>query len=148
MRRAWSRSLAATVASAIALGAVVAIAPTAASAPRGPAGAESAATVATMTTRDFRVAVVARRLGGGGTPTAEVRVGLARRMGDSWRELGERRLGETYFWKTVTKTRGVCRLALASAGSSSTFRPSVTVQLLLSPSLGCGRAHRIALPGR
>jgi hypothetical protein len=151
MPRTRNRCLAATVVSAIALGAVVLISPTAASAPRGPAGTEAVAAVAavaTMTTRDFRVAVVARRLDGGGTPTAEVRVGLARRVGGSWRELGERRLGETYFWNTVTGPRGVCRLAVASAGSSSTFRPSVMVQLLLSPSLGCGRAHRIALPRR
>ena len=55
-------------------------------------GAARFATVATITTQDFRVAVVARRLDGGSTPTADVRVAVARRFGGSWRESGETRL--------------------------------------------------------
>jgi hypothetical protein len=131
----------------LALGALASILPTATGAFRAAVGAERTATVATLTTQDFRVAVVARRLDGGGTPTAEVRVGLARRVGGSWRELRERRLGETFFWNTVTGPRAVCRLAI-SAGSSSSFQPYATVRLLVSPSLGCGRTHRLPLPAR
>ena len=112
------------------------------------AGAERTAVLATLTTRDLRVAVVARRRDSGGTPTAEVRLGLARRVGGSWRELWERQLGETYFWNTLTGPRAVCRLAIASASSSPSFRPYVAVQLLLSPSLGCGRTYRVPLPSR
>lgn len=149
MRRTRSRYLALTLASAVALGAFASIEPTATGGPRqAAAGVERTASVATLPTRDFRVAVVARRLAGGGAPTAKVRVGLARRVGGSWREFGERRLGETFFWNTVTGARAVCRLAIASAGASPSFRPYVTVQLLLSPSLGCGRTHRVALPRR
>jgi hypothetical protein len=111
------------------------------------ASAESrrTATVAVVTTQDFRAAVSARRLTGGPVPTAEVRVGLARRVGSGWRELGERRLEETYFWRTVSGPRAVCRLAIATAGARPSFQPYVTLQLLLSPSLGCGRTYRIPL---
>jgi hypothetical protein len=105
------------------------------------------ATVALVTTSDFRVAVAARRLASGSAPTAEVRVGLARRVGTGWRELGERRLDETYFWRTVRGPRAVCRLVIRTAGTRPSFRPYVTVQLLLSPSLGCGRTYRIPLAG-
>jgi Arylmalonate decarboxylase len=53
-------------------------------------------------TQEFRVAVVATRLSGGSPPTAEVRVGFARRVRGRWREFDERRLGERYFWNTVS----------------------------------------------
>lgn len=105
------------------------------------------ATVASVTTGDFRVAVVARRLGGS-PPTADLRVGIARRVGGSWRERGQRRLDESAFWWTVTGPRAVCRLEIATAGRSPSFRPFVTVQLLQSPSLGCGKAFRVTLPSR
>lgn len=111
-------------------------------------GSSRATTVATMTTQDFRVAVVARQQDGGSIPTATVRVGLARRVAGSWRELGEKRLRETYFWRTVRASGAVCRLEFNTAGSRPTSRPYVTVQLLLSPSLGCARAYRIPLPRR
>jgi hypothetical protein len=77
-----------------------------------------------------------------------VRVGIARRVGGNWRERGERRLDETLFWRTVTGPRAVCRLEIATAGRSPAFRPFVTVQLLQSPSLGCGNVHRVMLPAR
>lgn len=108
-------------------------------------GSPRIATVAVVTTKDFRVAVLARRLTGDSAPTAEVRVGLARRLGSGWRELGERRLAETYFWHTVSGPRAVCRLAIATTGTRPSFQPYVTVQVLLSPSLGCGRTYRIPL---
>jgi hypothetical protein len=107
------------------------------------------ATVAAITMQDFRVAVVARRLDGGSMPTAEVRVvGLARRVGGSWREFGEKRLRETYFWHTLSGPRAVCRLEMSTAGARSASVPYVTVRLLLSPSLGCGRTYRVPLVSR
>jgi hypothetical protein len=54
------------------------------------------ATVAIVTTKEFRVAVVAIRLSGA-PPTADLRVGLARRAGGRWREFAEHHLGERYF---------------------------------------------------
>jgi hypothetical protein len=107
--------------------------------------AKQFATVGVVTTLDFRAAVVAQRLSGGSMPTAEVRVGLARRVGARWRELGEKRLDETFFWRPVTGPRAVCRLEIETAGPATSFRPTVTVRLLQSPSLGCGRTYRIPL---
>lgn len=109
--------------------------------------AMSVVTVGTVTTKDFRAVVVAQRMSGS-PPTAEVRVGYARRVGARWRELGERRLDETYFWRTVTGPRTVCRLEIETAGPGGRARPSVTVRLLLSPSLGCGNTYRIPLTAR
>ncbi len=141
-----SRSLVGLAAAAASLGVVTV---PAAGAQREPlASPPRVASVALLTTRDFRVAVVARRLNGGATPTAEVRVGVAQRAGGSWRESGERRLDETYFWRTVAGPRAVCRLQAAIGGSRPSFRPHVVVQLLLSPSLGCGRTYRVPLARR
>jgi hypothetical protein len=138
--RRWA-SLSALASLAVAL---VAQAPTDAGSPSGVRESVSrTATVAVVTTQEFRVAVVARRVTGGPAPTAEVRVALARRVGGSWREFAERRLGETYFWKTVSRPHAVCRLAIETAGTKR-----VTVRLLLSPSIGCGRTYGIPLPTR
>lgn len=145
-RERRSRDLVAAAIVAVSLVAVVAVQPKAAPARGEPrANAPRIASIAVLTTRDFRVAVVARRLNGGAAPTAEVRFAVARRVGSSWRETGETRLREAYFWHTVTGPRAVCRLEIATAGSRALFRPHVTVQLLLSPSLGCGPAYRVPL---
>jgi hypothetical protein len=110
--------------------------------------ARRTATVAVVTTPAFRVAVVARRVSGALPPTAEVRVGLARRVGVSWREFGEKRLLETYFWNTVSRPHAICRLAIVTVGTRRSPRSQVTIQLLLSPSVGCGRVYRVRLPTR
>jgi hypothetical protein len=107
-----------------------------------------AVSVATLTARDLRVAVVAVRSSGGTTPTAEVRVALARKIGRSWRETGEMRLPEVYFWRTVTGPRAICKLEITTVAAPDPLRPHVTVRLLRSPSLGCGPLHRFALPDR
>jgi hypothetical protein len=78
------------------------------------------ASVATLTTRDFRVALGAYRVDREATPTADVRLAVARRVGS--------------------------RLEISTGGSQQSFRLHVTVQLLLSPSLGCARTHRVPLP--
>jgi hypothetical protein len=105
-----------------------------------------AVSIATVTTHDFRVAVVAARLTGGATPTADVRVAIAQRIAGAWREKGETRLKDTYFWRTATGPRAICKLELATAGSPRS--PYVSIRLLQSPSLGCGPTHRIPLPAR
>lgn len=110
--------------------------------------AQAVATVATLTTRDFRLAVVAQRSGRGAMPTADVRLAVATRVGSSWRERGEMRLRGTYFWHTVSGPRSICRLQIATAAGQASFRPSVIVQLLRSPALGCGDVHRFPLPTR
>jgi hypothetical protein len=123
------------------------LAPAAASRNDASASAQRFASVGVITTADYRVAVVAQRMSGS-PPTAEVRVGYARRVGARWRELGERRLDETYFWRTVTGPRAVCRLEIETAGPGARIRPYVTVRLLQSPSLGCGDTYRIPLVSR
>jgi hypothetical protein len=107
-----------------------------------------AVSIATLTARDLRVAVVAVRSSGGTTPTAEVRVALARKIGGGWRETGEMRLPEAYFWRTVTGPRAICKLEITTTAAPKPLRPHVTVRLLRSPSLGCGPLHRFALPDR
>jgi hypothetical protein len=106
------------------------------------------ATVAILTTPEFRVAIVARRLMGASPATAEVRLGFARRVGSSWREFDERRLGERYFWNTVSRPHAICRLEISTVGTRRSPGARVTVQLLLSPSVGCGRTYRFPLPTR
>jgi hypothetical protein len=102
--------------------------------------AQRFATVATVTTADFRIVIVATRVDGGAAPTADVRLAVARRVGDGWRERREVRLKETYFWRTVTGPQAVCRLEIGTANS-----PQVAIRLLQSPSLGCGPLHRVPL---
>jgi hypothetical protein len=129
--------------------ALVAQPPTAAGSPSGVRQSGSrTATVAVVTTQEFRVAVVARQVSGGSTPTAEMRVGVARRVGGRWREFAERRLGEQYFWKTVSRPHAICRLAIETVGTRRRPGSRVIVRLLLSPSIGCGRAYSIPLPTR
>lgn len=137
----------ATVVLTVSLGALTIVLPTAGGAQMH-STATPVASMATLTTRDFRVAVLAYRLSGGAAPTAEVRLAIAQWVGGSWRKKGEKRLDETYFWRTVSGPRSVCRLEIATSGSRKSSRPHVSVQLLLTPSLGCGRAHRFPLPAR
>jgi hypothetical protein len=106
------------------------------------------ATVAVVTTQEFRVAVVATQMAGASTPTAEVRVGIARRVGRSWREFVERRLDETFFWNTLSRPHAICRLTIETVGVRRRPGSQLTVRLLLSPSVGCGRTYRISLPTR
>ena len=97
-------------------------------------------TIATVSSTDFRAVVGARRTGGGSAPTARVTVTTYRKAAGHWRRLVAHRLAGTYFWHTVTGPHAVCRLELATAK-----KPQVTVGLLLSPSLGCGRSQTIRL---
>ena len=62
------------------------------------------------------------------------------RSGGRWRETNEKSLAGPYFWKTITGPLAVCRLELRTAGG----KPRALVQLLRSPSLGCGPVTRTA----
>jgi hypothetical protein len=131
------------------LAALVAQPPSAAGSPSGVRqSVPRTATVVVVTSQEFRVAVIARQVSGGSTPTAEVRVGVARRVGGSWREFAERRLGEEYFWKTVSRPHAICRLAIETVGTRRRPGSQVTVRLLISPSIGCGRTYTLPLPTR
>jgi hypothetical protein len=61
---------------------------------------------------------------------------------DSWERTGSRKLPGTYFWNVVSRRNAVCGLSIATAGAAA---PQATVRLLVSPSIGCGRAYRLAL---
>ena len=127
-----------------AVGVAAVVAAAAASGSAAPSGA-AVARIATATTTDFRVVLTAEKRGGGGAPTAVVRLTSEQRIDDRWRRTGAHRLNGTYFWNTVTGPRAVCRLELKTTGASMKPRPRVIVQLLLTPSLGCGRTHQYGL---
>jgi hypothetical protein len=101
----------------------------------------SAKTIATVSSSDFRADLVAHESGGGGAPTATVTLATYQRAAGGWHRIGTGRVAGTYFWKTVTSMRAVCRFELATAG-----RAHVAVQLLVSPSVGCGKAVTVNLP--
>jgi hypothetical protein len=112
----------------------------------GGASAAETRTIAESTTSDFRVVVQATNQGGGGgAPAATVMVRTFERSGGAWRRTSERRLAGTYFWKTITGALAVCRLELRTTGARARFRPHAIVQLLRSPSLGCGPVSEHAL---
>jgi hypothetical protein len=106
--------------------------------------AGEAKTIATTTTTDFRVVVSATNLGGGGgPPEARVTVRTFERADAAWRRTSERRLAGPYFWKTITGPLAVCRLEIRTLPA----RPRAFVQLLQSPSLGCGPVTQHRLTG-
>ena len=61
-----------------------------------------------------------------------------RRAGGRWQRTGSHELRGPYFWKTLTAPRAVCRLEIRTTGAAARFRPRALVQLLQTPSLGCG----------
>lgn len=103
----------------------------------------ASATIATTSSADFRAELVATRTGSGRAPTATVTLTTFQRASSAWHELASRRIAGSFFWKTVTGSRAICRFELASA-----VRPHVTAQLLLTPAVGCGKTTTIALPSR
>jgi hypothetical protein len=103
----------------------------------------ASATIATASSTDFRADLVARRAGTGNAPTAIVILTTFQRAGSAWHKLESKSIAGTFFWKTVTGPRAICRFELASA-----VQPHVEVQLLLTPSIGCGKTTSIRLPSR
>jgi hypothetical protein len=131
---------------ALALGFSIALMATADAALAG--STQATKTIASTMTADFRVVVSARNLGGGGgAPAAEITVRTFERSGGAWRRTSERRLAGTYFWKTITGPLAVCRLEIRTTAAKPRFRPHAVVQLLRSPSLGCGPASEHPLRG-
>lgn len=104
-------------------------------------------TVATVSTSDIRAVVLAAKSGSGKGPTVAVSVSTYERTGGTWRHVADGRLAGSFFWDTVTGPHAVCRLELAGAGSAKASQAHVTVRLLVSPSIGCGRAQTFAIPG-
>lgn len=119
------------------LGASLAVATTAG------AATQSTKRIATIADTDFRVDVFARQTRPGSAPTATITVTTYRHAEGRWNLLATTRLQGTFFWKTVTGPLAICNLDLATVGAAH-----ATVQLLTSPSLGCGKAHTIRLTGR
>lgn len=114
------------------------------------AGGETASasrTIASTTTNDFRVVVTAEKLGSSDAPAATATLATYRRAGGGWRRTGSHELDGPYFWKTLTAPRAVCRLEIRTTGAAARFRPRTRVQLLQTPSLGCGPVSEIRLSG-
>ena len=103
-------------------------------------------TVATVATLDQRAVVVAHKASAGRAPTAQVTVTTYVRAPGGWHHVADRRLDGPFFWNTVTASHAVCRLEVKTGGSPTAARQSLTVQLLTSPSIGCGRAQTIPFP--
>ena len=104
-------------------------------------------TIASTTTSDFRVVVRAEKRGAGAAPAASATLETYRRAGGGWRRTGARDLQGPYFWKTLTGPRAVCRLEIRTTGAAPRFRPRALVQLLQTPSLGCGPVSQHGLSG-
>jgi hypothetical protein len=121
---------------------------TAGARPDAQSSAQPVAAVATLTTSDFRVAVIAQRLSAGAS---------ADRGCDGFRLRARRpRLAQ------APRTAPAGDLFLADRDRAAPDLPTrdrhretadwqpthVTIQVLQSPSLGCGPSHRIPLPSR
>jgi hypothetical protein len=100
----------------------------------------AAHTIGSVSAVAVRADVTAQKTGGGAAPTAVVTVTTYRRSHGRWVKHASRRLGGTYFWKTITAPHAICRLELVTSRS-----PRVIVQLLQTPSLGCARAQTFRL---
>jgi hypothetical protein len=101
-------------------------------------------TIGTVAAADVRAQVVATRVGRGAAPTARGTVRAERLVKGRWRHVTTRRLTGTYFWKTVTGPAAICHLDLVTAGLGRT-KPHQAVQLLVTPSLGCGQRQTFVL---
>jgi len=102
-------------------------------------------TIASATTSDFRLVLVATKRGGSAIPEATVTLRTFEQLDGRWQKTGVHPLRGTYFWKTVTGPRAVCRLEIRTGGARPQFSPRAVVQLLLSPSLGCDSASSYRL---
>jgi hypothetical protein len=117
----------------------------------GGGGTRSAAPsmrIADVSTTGLRVVVTATRRGNEAPPTARVAVSTFKRAAGSWSRTERHVLPGTYFWHTVTGPRAVCRLDLRGGSPAPSRRPRLVIQLLTTPSIGCGRAHELVLDDR
>jgi hypothetical protein len=111
-----------------------------------PQAATASKTIASVASVDLRAKLVATRTGGGAAPTARVTVQADELVTGRWRRLATRRLAGTYFWNTVTGPAALCHLDLVTAGLGHA-KPHLAVQLLVTPSLGCGKEQTVTLDG-
>jgi len=109
------------------------------------AAAASPFRIADVSTTDLRAVLTATRAGNGGQPTARVTVVTFKRAAGRWTRTGRHVLPGSYFWHTVTAPHAICRLDLRGGVPTQTKRPRVAVQLLTTPSIGCGRVHEFVL---
>jgi hypothetical protein len=109
--------------------------------------AAKATTIATATSLDYRVDVTARKISGGNAPTAEIIVTNYQRSNGHWRPAGTSQIPGIYFWKTVSAPHSLCRLEIDTARAPAAGVPRAIVQVLVSPSIGCGRTQTIPLSG-
>jgi hypothetical protein len=115
----------------------VAVANTTAPVSGEPAGtAPAPVRVAQTQLRDTRAVLRAESAGG---LAATVRLTVFARVGGSWRSLGTERVGRprSWFFNVLRGRSAVCRFAVAN-----TPNRRVGVRLLVTPSIGCGRATR------
>ncbi|HVV57947.1 MAG TPA: hypothetical protein VHC45_06250 [Gaiellaceae bacterium] len=103
-------------------------------------------TIGSVSAVDVRAKLVATRSGGGAAPTARVSVQADELVAGRWRHVPAHRLAGTYFWNTVTGPAAICHLDLVTAGLGRA-KPHLRVQLLVSPSLGCGKEQTVTLGG-
>jgi hypothetical protein len=109
----------------------------AALAPAAEAGTTNA-TIATVTHGSVRAVVIAHRTSSGPSPSASVTVTAYRSTGaHRWVRGRRTSLGGGYFWKTVTAPHDICRLRLRGT--------TLTISLLVTPSIGCGRTRTARL---
>jgi hypothetical protein len=103
------------------------------------AGAAESKQLAEGSANDFRAVVTAQRgsaAAGGEPPTASATMEGFQRTGDTWTSVGKLPIGDqTWAWFVLTDLGAVCDFAV-----SDTPRPSVTVKLLYSQSIGCADA--------
>lgn len=113
----------------------------------GTASSKRVVTVGSITTGEARVVVRATKSGAGAAPVAIVTATTYARTGAGagWRTTNVRRLPGPFFWNVVSGPRAVCRLEVATAGAAPRFRPRAIVQLLVTPSIGCGRTTTLRL---
>jgi hypothetical protein len=121
---------------------------TAAIAFAGDGGARAAAPskrIAEVSTTDLRAVVTATKRGNDAAPTAQVAVLTFKRTSGSWSRTGRHVLRGPYFWHTVTGPSAICRLDLRGGTPAPSKPPRLVIQLLTTPSIGCGRAHHLIL---
>ena len=110
--------------------------------------AAPSARIAELSTTDLRAVVTATRRGNETPPTAQVIVTTFKRATGGWSRTGKHALPGTYFWNTVTGPNAVCRLDLRGGSQAPTKRPRLVIQLLTTPSIGCGSVHHLILEDR
>jgi hypothetical protein len=94
-------------------------------------------TVAAVSKGEVRAVVTAQKTSGGLSPTASVAVVVYHRSSGKWHRTGTHKLGSGFFWKVVSHSHAICKLALSGS--------SLTVSVLVTPSIGCAPIRTIRI---